>query len=134
MKIPVEEILSCESFDVEETFLPEDIKADVRISSPVEVKMKISHGSNDEFIVEGKIKTTFVLNCVSCLEDFHEPFEVKFNEVYINENKFIKKEGELGLNDLEVFTYKGDSIDTAEIARNIINGSIPLYPKCPKCR
>ncbi len=134
MKIAIEEILSCESFDVEETFLSEDIKANVRISSPIEVKMKISHGSDDEFIVEGKIKTTFVLNCVSCLEDFQEPFEVEFNEVYIKEEKIMKKQGELGLNDLTIFTYKGDSIDTAEIVKSIINGSIPLYPKCPKCR
>ncbi len=134
MKIATAEILSSESLELNETFTPDELGVAGTAVSPILVKMKISHGDNGSIIVEGIVHTTIKMTCVSCLEDFEEDFDFEFSEVYVEEKRATATEGEADFSELSVFTYKGDFLDTKEIVKNTFESSVPVYPKCNKCR
>lgn len=134
MIIPIEKILSSESFEIEEVFESLSLPDEVKLSSPVNSRLHISHGSDKEVVVEGEIKVKLILTCVSCLEKFEEEFEIEVNEAYLPEN-LLKTQGDAREpSELDTFSYRGDELDTESIVRDIIVGSIPVYPKCPNCR
>lgn len=135
MKIPIEKIFSIEELIVEENF--DSIILDyspLNVVKRVITKLIISHGNKKEIKIEGTIKADAILKCVSCLEEFEETLDFDFEEVYISEDSVNFSEGEKGIKDLDVFTYKDDILDTTEVIKDIIKANTPLYPKCPKCR
>ncbi len=135
MIIPIEKILSNEPFEIEEVFESLSLPGEIELSSPVNSKLRISHGSDKEVVVEGEIKVKLLLTCVSCLEKFEEEFEIEVNEAYLPEDLLKTRGGEeREPSELDTFSYRGDELDTESIVRDIIAGSIPVYPKCPDCR
>lgn len=134
MIIPIEKILSNEPFEIEEVFESLSLPGEIELSSPVNSKLRISHGSDKEVVVEGEIKVKLLLNCVSCLEKFEEEFEIEVNEAYLPEDLLKTRGEEREPSELDTFSYRGDELDTESIVRDIIAGSIPVYPKCPDCR
>jgi uncharacterized metal-binding protein YceD (DUF177 family) len=134
MIIPIEKILSNEPFEIEEIFESLSLPGEIELSSPVNSKLRISHGSDKEVVVEGEIKVKLLLNCVSCLEKFEEEFEIEVNEAYLPEDLLKTRGEEREPSELDTFSYRGDELDTESIVRDIIAGSIPVYPKCPDCR
>lgn len=135
MKIPIEKIFSNEKLTIEENF--DSIVLDYSPLSDVKrviSRLIISHGNKKEITIEGTIKADAILKCVSCLEEFEETLDFDFEEVYISENSVNLSEGEKGIKELDVFTYKDDILDTEEVIKDIIKANAPLYPKCPKCR
>jgi len=134
MIIPIEKILSNEPFEIEEVFESLSLPGEIELSSPVNSKLRISHGSDKEVVVEGEIKVKLLLTCVSCLEKFEEEFEIEVNEAYLPEDLLKTRGEEREPSELDTFSYRGDELDTESIVRDIIAGSIPVYPKCPDCR
>ncbi len=113
-----------------------ELGENAKLASPVTINGFMEYAGKEEIYFEGTLKAKVVLTCVRCLSEFEQEFEIPFSESYIP-LKFASSDStkeNRELEELDVYTYNGVFVDTAEIARELIIENIPPYPLCPACR
>jgi uncharacterized metal-binding protein YceD (DUF177 family) len=135
MKVPIASIQN-KIIEIHEKMLDINLGSNITIVSPIVLTGEmVDDAATDKVHFKGRITAKLSLICVQCLEKFEEALDIGFEETYLpkSENKSDISEKEL-VEDLDMFIYHGDYIDTAEIVRGILLETIPPYPLCHKCR
>ena len=135
MKVPIVSIRN-KIVEIHEELLDIDLGNNVTIVSPILLTgQMVSNLATDEVHFKGHITAKLTLVCGQCLKKFKETFDIGFEETYLPKSK--KKANiseEERVEDLDMFVYHGDYIDTVKIVRGILLETIPPYPLCHKCR
>ena len=136
MKIPIARIQSNKEIIIDEKINIKNLGKGVKLLNPAELKGKISYVGSEEIYFEGTLHAEVELICVRCLNPFKQEFNIDFSETYIPQRFAANapKEKDMELDELDVFTYQGNFIDTEAIARELLIEHIPPYPICPVCR
>lgn len=84
----------------------------------------------------GRVKTTLLLNCSRCLEQYPSVVDAPFDLVYV---PFAENTGEgefeVQEDDLSTAYYRNDVIDLTELMREQFYLALPMKPLCtPECR
>lgn len=86
---------------------------------------------------KGRIRTALSLRCVSCLDNYEQKVNSKFDIILfpvqmVDENSTQRA---LGSEDMEYIFFDGDEIDLERILMEQVNLFIPLNPVCsPYCK
>ncbi len=135
MKVPIASSRN-KIIESHEELLDIDLGNNITIDSPILLTgQMVGNPTIDEVYFKGRITLKLTLVCVQCLKKFEEVFDISFEETYLPKikNKVNMSEEE-SIEDLDMFVYHGDYIDTVKIARGILLKTIPLYSLCQKCR
>lgn len=108
---------------------------DLRLNEDLEGEFQVTNAGRS-ILVRGKIRSSTLLECSRCAEEYLFPFEIELYEEYVPEgNLQVEPEKELSAADLNIFTYDRKEIDLEEVIRQNIIASLPLQPICKKeCR
>ncbi|MEA3313925.1 MAG: YceD family protein [Caldisericota bacterium] len=95
----------------------------------------VGNPTTDKTHFNGCITAKLILVCVQCLKKFKEAFDISFEETYLPKNKNkVSMSEEKSIENLDIFVYHGDCIDTVKIVKDILLKAILPYPLCQKCR
>lgn len=117
-------------------YAPEEIALDdehARLTSPTEMRARIKrHGERVE--LRGHLSARAEVECDRCLKTINLPVETNFEAVYvpaasINCDNAVE-EAELQIEDLNVSTFDGETIDVDELVREQILLSLPVRALC----
>ena len=113
---------------------------DYEVTENVTGKLTFS-AVGDKYIMKGKVKTRFRMQCVRCLEDVEFPIEKDVFVVYYQKEELPEEEHEeeIVLDPEEIqdefSTFRGKMIKPVEDIRQLLLIDLPHYPKCDeKCR
>ncbi len=85
--------------------------------------------------VTGKLRTTLMLACVRCLEEYEVPIDSHFDLVLFPAAELTEADSEVKAEEIEYIFYEGNKIDLAKILSEQINLSLPFNPVCREvCR
>ncbi len=135
MRVPIASIRN-KIIDIHEKLLDINLGDNIIVDSPILLTgQMVDDPATDEVHFKGHVIAELTLVCVRCSKKFKETFDIAFEKMYLpkSENKVNMPEEEL-VEDLDMFVYHGDYIDTTEIVRGILSETIPPYPLCQKCR
>ena len=135
MIVQIIQILKTEQYFLDEKIDKISLPDGVSLKDGIYLKAQITHGDNKEIIIKGNIKAIVNLQCVVCLDDFQEDYNVDFEETYLPEGlvEFSLDNEERSTKELDIFFYKNNQINTKEISRDILLANISPYPTCTKC-
>ncbi len=111
-------------FLLSEVLKPLLFKGDtLEFEGPVKVKGEVKK-VDDSYLVSGKVKAVFIMQCSRCLSDFPHEIRTSFNQRFKREPD---QEDAMGL--------KGDIIDLESIVLESLILEIPIKPLCSEaCR
>ena len=136
MKIQIAKIRSNNVVNIEEQINIKDLGPNTKLIKPATLKASLRYAGREEIYFEGTLYAEVELLCVKCLNPFKQKFEINFSETYIPKSFVTNqpREKDMELEELDVYTYSGNTLDTSNIAREILIQHIPPYPICPICR
>ena len=136
MRIPIAKIRNNNTLNIEEQIDIKDLGENAKLVKPLVLKGSLKYAGSEEIYFEGALYAEVELVCVRCLNTFVQKFEINFSETYIPESFVTNqpREKDMDLEELDVYTYGGNILDTSNIAREILIQHIPPYPICPICR
>lgn len=93
------------------------------------VTLDISYSFDGEGInLTGTLSSVVKMNCTRCNEEFAQPFSVQLNERFL---KVSESEAE----ELECYTYAGETLDLDKMVQDAILLNAPIYGVCkPDCK
>ncbi len=120
-------------------YAPEEIALDdeyARLTSPPEIRARIKrHGERVE--LRGHLSARTEVDCDRCLKTINLPVETNFEAVYLpaasigsNSDDDAVEEAELQIEDLNVSTFDGETIDVDELVREQILLALPVRALC----
>lgn len=84
--------------------------------------------------IKGKLAFNLRLECARCLEEFIVKFVENIDTMFFP-SKASNRASDMGIEDLELNYYIGDTIDLLPVVRDIVLLSIPIKPICsPTCK
>jgi len=136
MKIPITKIRSNNVLTIEEQINIKNLGPNAKLTKPATLKASLRYAGSEEIYFEGTLYAEVELICVKCLSPFTQKFEINFSETYIPKSFVTNqpREKDMELEELDVYTYSGNTLDTSNIAREILIQHMPPYPICPTCR
>ena len=136
MRIPIAKIRNNNTLKIEEQINIKGLGENAKLIKPVTLKGFLRYAGSEEIYFDGTLYAEVELVCVRCLNPFVQKFEINFSETYIPKSFVTNqpREKDMELQELDVYTYSGNILDTSEIAREILIQHIPPYPICPVCR
>jgi uncharacterized protein len=85
--------------------------------------------------VAGKLKTTLMLSCVRCLEEYEMAIDSHFDVVLFPAAELDKVETAVKDDEVEYIFFESNKIDLARILSEQVNLSMPFNPVCDEdCR
>ena len=93
------------------------------------VVMDIEYSFDGEgFAVSGVLASELLMNCTKCNAEYRQPFSVPFNERFL---RVSEQEAE----ELECYTFTGDTLPLDKMALDLILLNVPMYGTCkPGCK
>ncbi len=89
----------------------------------------------DKIKVSGRMRTTVMLSCVRCLEEFDLPIDCHFDVVLFPASELTASESSVKSEEIEYIFYQGNKIDLIKILSEQVNLSLPFNPVCrEECR
>jgi uncharacterized metal-binding protein YceD (DUF177 family) len=133
--VQIIQILKTKQYFLDEKIDKISLPDGVSLKDGIYLKAQITHGDNKEIFIKENIKAIVNLQCVVCLDDFQEDYNVDFEETYLPESsvEFSLDIEERSTKELDIFFYKNNRIGTKEISRDILLANISPYPTCTKC-
>lgn len=104
------------------------------MESPVTFDVTVKR-QDDHVRIAGQVKSTVIMTCSRCLEEFPCPVETYLDiELAPKEHVSQPAETELSPDDLDVYYYEGDEIDLDPYIYDEVLLSLPVRPLCkPDC-
>lgn len=117
----------------EKQFQPNEIAFDAeiaKIEKPLNVEGTL-HKQLERVVANGSISGEIEIECARCLTEQSYPLNVVFEEVFVTEDNFSKREDvHLHGDELEFSIYNGNDIDVSEIVREEILLNLPNHFVC----
>jgi len=122
-----------EKIRFEQTYEPQAVASATdpfRIVAPVDLAFDISR-DKDQFLLDGRVKTTLELPCSRCLEPFGIPVNLAFDLRYLPRTvNSGDGEREIQEDDLTTAFYENDTIDLGQLMREQFYLALPMKPLC----
>lgn len=102
----------------------------IKLLAPVEISIKLTNAGS-RILVEGFVNIKIALKCSRCNEEFGWKNKIDINEEFLeSSSEEVLSKKDMKLEDLNIFTYKNNTIDLKEIIRQNIITNLPLNPIC----
>lgn len=113
---------------------PELRGSDSRLTGETEVDLHASR-TGSRVGLTGRLKAQVEFDCDRCLKPVTVPVSQDFDLLYIPVPSRPREETELGVDDLEVAFYQGQSIDLDDVVREQVELALPMARLCGEaCR
>ncbi len=100
-----------------------------RIPDGEDVHVRASITSEHRGIgARGTVTSRWEGECRRCLEVVEEPIEATINVVFLDEANFDEREP--GPDEIDVYSFDGESVDLGEVVREELMLALPLAPLC----
>ena len=95
-----------------------------------------------DVIARGELVGTLRLDCVRCLSQFHQPFRLSFEGIFLPEEdvrspvaKGKRRASDEPPDEIEVYVLQDDCVELGELLREQVILSVPMQPLCaPDCK
>lgn len=114
------------SMEIEREFLIED---SAYLIESVDYDMNLTR-EQSKIKVKGTLRTTLMLACVRCLEEYEMPIDSHFDLVLFPAAELAEADKEVKSEEIEYIFYEGNKIDLEKILSEQINLSLPFNPVC----
>lgn len=105
---------------------------ELAFAGPIAFKLELKR-YGDDILIDGGLQGKAVFNCGRCLNDYEQAITGDFSLRALPEPEFKQEyaqETMLGSEDLDNFTYIGNTLDLCEVLQEQVILSLPLAPLC----
>lgn len=114
------------SLDIDRALLIEEFSY---LREPIKYDITFQRERNKIKVV-GKLKTTLMMSCVRCLEEYEMPIDSHFDVVLFPAAELDSVETSIKDDEVEYIFYNSNKIDLDKILSEQVNLSMPFNPVC----